>query len=424
MTHYRAKFLFLTFAGIIAYAGATERAEAQQFDPFGSVEFRPRPEYAAPPIRVGSFDVYPQIALEGEYIDNVFASEVLNVSDYRVSINPTVAIRNLRPDRTLSLDLATGYETYLDKTVEDRFRLDARARARFGLGTQTRPFFGADIGYNDVSGGERIADFRDTAQPVKLKTYGANAGLDREFGPLTATVEGSYKKTDFDGSILIDNVQVNGSLRNFDVITGRMRLAYSRNPAQRFYVEGSLNKRDYADVGNVGSVPNGLITNRPSNGFTIRAGYARQLSELLLLDISVGYLNQDFGDPATPTLSTVSYLANIFYSPTPLTRVKLQAARSIDETVNPFFNGLLRTEFAASIEHELLRNLILSASGRYTLIDAGRTAPDNKELSMSATARYLLSRHWSVRFRTEYFERKSIFPGSQTRALIGIAYDF
>lgn len=398
-------------------------ASAQAIDPFGSIQSRLRPEYATPPIIVGGFEVSPRVELQTEYVDNLFASNVVKVDDFVLSVTPSVAIRDRRPDRELRLDLSGGYAMYLDNQIDDRLQMRARGTARFGLGTRTRPFFGAFVQQND-STNRTFEEFRDTAQPISLTSLGGNGGIEQDFGPLIATAEARYERTEYSGDDIVAGIPVDSGFRDFTLKSGRLRLAYSVNPAQRIYVQTELNARDYDATIGLPSLPGAVTANRSSDGFTVRVGYARQITELLLLDVSAGYLQQDFDDPSFSAISTASFDANLYYSPSQLTRLQLRASRSIDETVNPFFSGLLRTELAIAAEHELRRDLVLSAEARYTIIDAGDMVGEGKEYRLSGQARYFISPRWSLRARAEHFSRSGVFAGSQNRLLVAAAYNF
>lgn len=408
-----------------ALMGATPLA-AQEADAFGSILSRYRPEYSKPPIIVGGFEVSPTINLDVEAINNVFASDLLDRNDVKLSLRPGIDLRDQRTDRQLSLNVRASLAKYLRDTVSDRVEMNASGQARFGLGTRTRPYFGFEFRQNDSS----RTDFTDlslTAQPIKLTSIGANTGVTQEFGPLTASVAGSYLHTNYRGEIVADSAFVNTAFNEFDIFSGRLRLAYSVNPAQRIYIEGQVNDRSYAVSQGNANAPD-LLADRSSKGFAVRAGFARQITEILQLDANAGYLRQEFDNPAVATISSYSFDASLLYSPTRLTRFRLSAARTLDDTVNPFFNGLLRTEIGLGVEHELRRNLLLSAQGRYSVINprdtVGAASTNIEEIQVSGAARYLISPRWSGRITISYFDRTSAFNGSQFRVLGGLAYSF
>jgi len=82
----------------------------------------------------------------------VFSSDVNKLNDTVLSIRPSVLIRDRRDDRQISVRFLTGFESYLDGTVSDRITLDLAGNARFGIGTLTRTFVGANFRENDTQG--------------------------------------------------------------------------------------------------------------------------------------------------------------------------------------------------------------------------------------------------------------------------------
>jgi hypothetical protein len=399
------------------------RAEAQALNPFGSVIERVPPGYRQPPLIVAGFEISPKISLDVEAIDNVFASDLLERDDVTISFRPSASVRDRRPDRELALDVGAALTNYLGNTVSDRVQVYGRGQGRFGIGTRTRPFFGFEFRQDDTQSGS-FPDLSLIAQPVQLTSISSNAGLEQEFGSVTATAEARYLRTQYRGEVLASAAPFVRAFDNFEILTGRARVAYSVNPARRIYVEGQINNRSYAV--NPGGV---TFADRSSTGFSMAVGYAWEITEILRFDGNVGYLLQDFNSSAIDLVSSVSLKADLYYSPSLLTRFRLGAARSIDDTVSPFSNGLLRSDFAVGVEHELRRNVILSAEGRYSSIEsndaaADLLAADGYEVQLSGSVRYLISPAWSARLRGSHLEQNSISNGSQSRLLLNLGYSF
>lgn len=414
---------FVLKAGISTLTIFAAPAFAQDNNPFIPIEDRSRPDFESTPITAGRLEIIPIIAADIEYVDNLFATDLAPVSDTVLTITPGVTIRDRREDRALSLQVSTGYETYLNNQVDDRFLVNARASGRFGLGTSTRPFAGFNVSRNDTRG-QGTTNFSEAAQPLKLTTYGGNLGLQQDVGDFTITGEGRYKSTEYSGDLTFDGVTFDSGLRDFESYTGRGRVAFSRDRNHSFYLEGTYNRRDYSGTAGASGLPIDLLLDRSSDGASIRAGYARRLTGVLQLDVNVGYLDQQFDNPVFENVSSLSFDANLFWNPTRLTTVQGRASRIIDETSDPLFNGLLRTEFAVAVQHQLRRNVILGSEVQLATIDIGNQASDGSEFSLSGFARYLVSPRWSLRLRGEYFERNDIFPGSQKRVLFGAQYNF
>ena len=412
----------LTGAGVTAIVLASAPVSAQDEDPFTALEYRQRPEYSTPPITIGAFEVSPRIEARIEYVDRVFASSAFEADDVVFTVSPQVAIADRRPDRVLRLNLSTGFETYLDNSANDRVQALAQGIGRFRLGTLTRPYAGFEVRLNNTQTA-LFTNSSNVVQPLELFSYSARAGVDRDFGPVTATVEGRYMMTEYSGDIVFRDTLVDGSFRDNAIISGRARIAYSVNPAQRIYAEGRYGRFEY-DTSTPPPFPAFFLRDRSATNASIRVGFERRLTELLQFDANIGYSTQDYDDPVQDTINAFSFEGSLYYSPTPITRFRLQAGRTIDETVNPLFSSFLRTEFSVSAEHELRRNLVVGTQGRFSSYNAGPLGNIGKEYQGSAFARYYVSPRWSLRLEGNRFRRTGLLEGSQTRAILSAGYNF
>jgi len=380
--------------------------------------------YRPVPIYLNSFELTPSIGVDTTYVDNIFVTDANKLSDTILSINPNLYVRDRREDREISLRLGAGFETYIDNNVDDRVTADVAGTARFGLGTLTRSFAGANFRRNGTQG-QGISDLGTTGQPLTLTTYGGNLGVERDIGPFTATVEGKYRATNFAGDIVIDGDLFESGFRDYETLTGRGRLAYSVSPAQRIYAEIIYDDRNFDEPAADSDLPASLLLDRTSNDVSYLVGFTRQLTNVLQLDLNAGYVKQNFNDETFDDISALSFNGRLNWDPTRLTRIQLRGTRSVDSTNDPLFDGLLRTEGNLRVTHELRRNIILDGNIRYADIDFLGGGENGSQFATYASAKYLLSKNWALNLRGEYFEQEStFFPGSQTRVIIGAQYNF
>lgn len=411
---------------VAVYAtGVQTSVAAQEMDPRTAIEDRARPEYASPPITVGAFEVVPRIEVGTEYVDNLYASDQFDVDDVILTTRASVSVADRRKDRELRLNLSAGYQTFLDNKASDRVQLNARLRGRLGLGSATRPFFGAMFRQNDTSA-IGLDPGSDPAQPIRSSIYGVNLGIAQDIGDFTLETEGRVNDYQYDGQFIFEGQPINSNLRDYTYYEGRARASYSSRPDQRFYIEGRYGKFDSANVGLTvpPNLTNLFLFDRSGTNLNLVGGIQFQITEVLSLDANVGYNELRFDDPRQPTLSGVSFSAIAYYSPSRLTRFQLRAARSVDDTLNPLFSTFLRTGVSAVGEHELLRNLILRAEAEYARFSAGDLNIDGEEYRTALGAIYYLSPHLSLRLRGELFDRSGLAPGTQRRALISLGYNF
>ncbi len=412
-------------AGLATIALWSAAASAQQQTAQGSaVADRSRPEYGQEPIRIGGIEIFPSFDIDAEYNDNIFGSSQLKSDDVVFSVSPAVTVFDRRADRDVTLRARAGVDVYASGSYDPQFFGSLDGSARLRKGTITRPYFGAGISRNSSRGRSDSEDFLFVAQPVSITTLRANAGVERDFGPFTADIEARGTRTQFDGNFRFNNQIIDVGFRDYNVYSGRAQLSYSQSPNQRLYVSVEANKQDFASPVLTPGVPAFLLTNRSSDGYRIEVGIARQVTDLILLDARIGYLKQNFDDPAIGSTSGLAFQASATYNPTALTTIKATALRAVDNSSNPLSAGLVRTEFQLRVDHELRRNVILTGTARYGLLNQSILGGDAKEFSAAAEARYLVNKRWSITARVEHYDRSGFFGFAQKRAKIGVRYNF
>lgn len=389
-----------------------------------SISDRTQLEYRQEPLRLRSLDIFPSIQLDTEYNDNIFAAPTTPVDDVVFSITPSLIVREQRADRNLFIQAKVGLETYASGTIEDQFLGSIEGRLRLRQGRLTRPYISFSIARNSTRGRDSVDDFLFIAQPIAITSYRSGIGLERDFGPFTLDVEGRAGRTQFDGDIAFEDQLLDVGFRDFENYIGRAQFSYSQSPNQRIFVSFEANSQNFLKPSQNLALPELLRLDRSSDGYRAEIGFARQVTDLLMIDARVGYLQQSFDDPTLRSASGLSLQASAVYSPTPLTTLRATLVRAIDTTSNPLSAGLVRTEGSLRIDHELLRNLIVTASGRVARFDQDEIGADTTEWTTALESQYLLSRRWVLTGRVEHFERDGIFAFSQNRFKASLIYRF
>ena len=365
----------------------------------------------------------PQIETSLEYIDNVFASELVDADDIVMNIRPSVTATEQRADRRLNLRVATGYQTYLDNSAEDRFQLQGSVDTKFGLGTATRPFGGANFTLNDTSG-PALTTGDNITETFRTLSYGANLGLEQGIGSFTVEGEARATRYEYQGQLVFGDDTFESAIRDNTYYEGRGRIAYSARPDRRFYVEGRFSRFDFDEqaLSVLPNLPDYFLTDRSVDIATVVGGVQIQVTELLSLDANLGYARIEYDNPEEPGVNALSASASVYYSPTRLTRFQIRASRDVDDTINPLFVSFLRTGVALTAEHELLRNVLLRSDIRYASFESSEDGQIGEEMQFSGTASYYISPRISVGLRGEYFQRSGLAAGDQTRFRITVGY--
>lgn len=398
-------------------------AMAQEDVQASSVADRPRPEFTARPIRVGGLDITPTVKVEAAYIDNIFFQRIDPTGGFVTSLGFGIVGRDTRPDRAITLRLTADYDAYLEDSSENRLNLLASANARFGLGTRTRYHLGAEVNRADERRSD-ITSFSNSPEPITYTSLRANAGIEQDLGPIVASLNASARSVMYDGSIDIAGQNIDLGFRDLEVYGVQGRLSYSAGGSQRVYVQVSADDRNYSRLAPDPAIPQTFSLDRSSRGLRVEAGFSRQISELLFADLRAGYFNQDFADPALPTVEGLAFEGSLLWNVTPLTSIELAGARRIDETVDPNLSGLVRTEISGGVDHELLRNLILSIDGQYAHLSQVGSATEFDEWGGGFSAQYFVNPKWALTFDVDHFERSSTFRISQNRIVAGLQFAF
>jgi hypothetical protein len=105
---------------------------------------------------------------------------------------------------------------------------------------------------------------------------------------------------------------------------------------------------------------------RDSNGVQARAGTTFELTRLLTGAISAGYGQRNYQDPRLIPLRGPLLDSSLVWTVTPLTKVTLRGASSMDETTVAGSPGSLTHVTSLEVSHALMRNLTLIATGSIT----------------------------------------------------------
>lgn len=80
----------------------------------------------------------------------------------------------------------------------------------------------------------------------------------------------------------------------------------------------------------------------------------------------IGYQSHNYESPRLNTISGLASGMTAKWTPTGLTTISSALSRTIKQTTQEGSSGYLATTFLTNVEHELLRNVILSVKTGYT----------------------------------------------------------
>lgn len=401
-------------------------APGQPIFPGETVLGRARPEFNPTGLRVGSFFWFPRAEVDEAYNTNIFATPTSTTSDLITLEQPSFDLLSNFSGKALNLHGGAAFQEYAShpsQNTEDGFvavdgRLDVSAGSSF--------HGGATLAHSHLS---RTSPDQpgNAAQPVTYNSIEANAGYTQ-----------SGLRFGYDGDVAVLAQQYNAvpligggllpqSGNDVDIYQANLRLNYEFVPDYLGYLRLSENFRNYPKKL---PVPGALSFN--SLGYRIDLGLQILPFGISYGEIYAGYLSQNFFAHAIGNLSGIDAGGRYIWNVTRLTTLTFGAQRAV-ETSNPSIGntgaGYLASAVTLTADHELLRNLLLSANVAYENdAYAGVSRTDNV-FSVGATVRYLLTRNLYLGGSYTYNQRASSgtargLPYAQSIVMVRISTQF
>ncbi|MDC7676458.1 outer membrane beta-barrel protein [Asticcacaulis machinosus] len=372
----------------------------QEKDKNSSVASRVPPGYEPLGIRTGGFDIYPKVDLGLERTDNVFFSDTAKEDDMILTARPEVRAQSRWSRHALLGSVYTNIRRYGDNDTQNTEDWGANVYGRADVTRFSNIYGGINLGRTSESRGDPSLS-ENIVEPVEVKSDGFNLGGQMTFNRFRLGVDGSVSALDYTDVRTTDLVNFPSGIQdqdNRDVKYNRFAIRgdYALSPDTSVFISYDYNERKYDQAL--------AAADRNSNGYNISIGAAFDLTDLLRGEVRAGYLMQDYDNFAYSTARGTSFSAQVEWFPTRLTTVNFNAGRSINETPYAGASGFLSTQLSVTVDHELLRNFVISG-GVFHFDDEyrGLDRADKRD-SLSLGGRYLINRRLSL--KGEYMHSK------------------
>lgn len=388
-----------------AVSGDIEASASQAPDNFArdknvSVRERPRPEYEAAGIHLGGFMAYPKIELDAEYNDNIYATTNGRVDDLIGRFKPGLLLQSTWSRHSLEAFARASVNRYADHSTEDTTdwalgfngRLDVLRSDVIDLGAQanrlTEP--------RTSSSSSAFA-----AEPVRYDYDPAFIGYTHTFNRLKLSARADWRRYDYDDAPSIFGGIVEEDDRDRTNFYYSGRGDYALSPDTALFVQATGNERNYR-------LPGTLLTPaRDSSGYEVLGGVNFDLTNLVRGEVGAGYLRQNFSSPVYNDVKGFGARARVDWFPSQLTTVSGSVSRSVEDSGLTRSGGYLSTNASVQVDHELLRNLILTGSLSYGNDDYNGIDRTDKRFTAGASATWLINRKVGVNFGYSYFKQTS-----------------
>jgi hypothetical protein len=361
-----------------------------------SVRQRPRPDYEAIGIKTGGFTVYPRLTLSADRDDNIYATAIAEQTDTIWRVKPEAAVRSNWSRHALGLYALASFNRYADSSSEntEEYTLGVNGRLDIERGSN----LSGALQYQELTEARTspTSPFA-SATPVEYTQVTANLNGVKEFNRLRLLGSFDSKIYDYADTRNIIGGVIDQDTRDRDEFRFGGKAEYAVSPDTALFVAAIGNKKDY-DLATAG---------RDSDGYTATVGANFELSQAIRGSLEGGYMKQSYDNPAFADIDGFNALGRVEWFPTELTTVTLNGARTIEEAVAVGAQGYIAATIGAGIDHELLRNVLLSAQANYEDDDYRSIDRSDKRTGFNASATYLVNRNVALVLSYSFLKQES-----------------
>ncbi len=368
----------------LAGAQAVPRGEAARGV---TVLERPRADFDPLGVRLDGFRVSAGADLGIGYDSNLFATKNNRQSDGFTDIGADAAVQSDWSTHALGLTGRIQHRRYFDNRDLDWTDYAVGAFGRYDV----TPDSNVEVRLN------RVQEHLDTSnvdvqeagltRPVPYYYNEAQVQAQTRFNRVGLVALGNYRGYSYEdvesGPPTTPGQPPPGDVARYDFrsLIGALGVNYEVGPGRYVNVIGRFQDIRYDDSAQ---------SFRDSKTWEVLAGATYDFDGIWAFRIAVGYRQRDYDGPQLKNLSGPAFEAEVTWQPTLLTTVTFGARRTIEESIRNNAVSYTRTQGQVRVDHEYLRNVILSA-------ELGVDRREYEQPSQEATDGYaILSARWLI----------------------------
>jgi hypothetical protein len=353
-----------------------------------SVRLRPRPEFEPAGLELdqllsaiglaakstsdrthsalASFLIFPRLDFDMVFDSNLFRGKE-ETSDRIHIVSPSVSVRSDWARHSLELYGSASVARYLRTTTEDYEDYLGRVSGTIDVYDNLKVSASAQYGQRHQQRGE-IIDPGDTSGATIIDEGKIRAGAEYSRAALTLSANAESIFSDFASSDQIDNDDLDQTEH-----TVTFRASLEVDPGTSIFIQPKYIRRDY-DRNLDGS---GFF--QDSDGLEILSGLRWDASGVTFIELGLGYLRHEFDDTRFSTIQVPTASVKMIWNFTDLWTLTLDLSRTVTETADQEFSGVLNTAFKSQLDFEFLYNTVFSLKFEYADEDYdGSTRSDER----------------------------------------------
>jgi len=349
----------------------------------------------SPGLRLGSFVLNTGAELAYEDKDNIFYRSNSGISDSIIHVRPWANLKSDWGRHELNFNFYANLGRYNDFGNEDYDdwvagfdgRIDIRRSSNFNYKASYMQLHEDRSSPDDVRG----------IKPTEYSLSRFDLGYAQTFNRLTAALIYQRADINYDDNINGDGDILNNQDRNRKRDTLTLRFDYLRSGPRSIFFSAAGNNVDYDQVVDDAGFA------RSSDGYSFRGGVSWDKTGVLVGELYLEYLNQEYDDPRFTNIDGWGFGARLDWTPTERTVVEFLVRNRPQETTQANTSGYFSSQYSVRLQHELRRNWLVNVRISYTdnnyEFDGNNSAnalTDTQVIRAGAGLGYLFNRHFYI----------------------------
>jgi hypothetical protein len=363
---------------------------------------RARPEYDAAGVPLGGLTLYPTLAASVSSDDNIYRAPGAT-SDAIWTISPRLDLRSNWDSDAVQVFGQLDHLAYMNHDSESRTNWMLGGLGRLDLAQGS--FLSNESSYFDTHESRTSPDLSLLAlSPTRYRHVHTEGTASGQFSVINLTGTVDYDRFDFDSTQLIGGGTIANADRDRNVYEVTGRASYELAPEQTLFAQFTYDKRDFDSLLD----RNGF--DRNSDGYRVDIGASMMVTPLIRATGYVGLLQQNYAAPLRD-VSTMDFNAKIDWFATELLTAHFVASRIVDDTTISGASSVDVRHVGASVDYELLRQLILQPRINYSDDKFNGVPRDDKITSAGLEVKYLLNRNFAAYAGYDFQQRDTNATG-------------
>lgn len=342
-------------------------------------------------LHTGGFVVFPRLKIDERYDDNIFATKNNRQSDFITVISPSISVESTWSRHGLGLQAFGEFRQFAEHGTENTQQGGFNMTGRLDItgSDYVSQFFSFSREAQDRS----ETDDTGSRHPPLFNRYIALTRYAHQFNDLELRVDGEMQRFDYVAEFDADRDRLELSVEP--------RLSYRLSPYLTPFVQaGYLDRNFDAPLNRDGVDPD-------SDTFSARLGLGFTLDPALTGEIAGGVFHTEFNDPTLDPITSPLVEGTLSWDVTRLTTVTGSLSRDEAVTTNSDKSSKIVSSASARVDHELLRNVLLSGEISYRNEDFQDSDRVDNRIDVEVGATYLLNPNASLSLGYRYSNRAS-----------------